>query len=281
MSHDPLDKTSIARSPQNAIVADEQGILWIPSEDGLAMHVPSTAKITLVHPRPEPGASARSIDVSSVVEARDGAVWVGTGEGLERLTEIDRSGGALRIDRFVHDPADPTSLASKWVYTVMEDRAGQLWVGTVRGGLHRLGDDGPTPRFERFPQESSGLSAASVFCLFEDAAGVLWVGTYLGLFHSTPAGSAQPFERLDPAVGTPSSELFYSLAEDASGRLWIGTDHGLDRLSADRQRLEPNVLKPGLVALAIAEGPDGILWLAAASEGLISVDPATDEWRAW
>ncbi|MEM1182960.1 MAG: two-component regulator propeller domain-containing protein, partial [Acidobacteriota bacterium] len=93
LAYDPLDPTSAPRSPVGAILQDKQGTLWFGGIGGLARHVPATAKVALVHPRPEPGASARSIQINGVVESRNGPVWVGTGEGLVRLAASDRPGG--------------------------------------------------------------------------------------------------------------------------------------------------------------------------------------------
>ncbi|MEM8930297.1 MAG: two-component regulator propeller domain-containing protein [Acidobacteriota bacterium] len=281
MPHAPLDPTSSPRSPFLDVVQDDQGILWFAAQGGLARHVPATAKVTLVHPQPEPGGSARSIGVNAIRETRTGTVWVATSEGLERLVEPDRDGDPLRIERFLHDPDDPASLSSNWVNALLEDRQQRLWVGTVRGGLHRLVADEPIPRFERYRAES-GITNSTVFSLHEDPQGVLWVGTYLGLFHATvPSSADRPtFQRLDPNLGALSSELVYTTFDDLRGRLWLGTDRGLDRLSATRDRLETDLLAPGLVVLQGLTAADGTLWLLTDSEGLISVDPDTDTWQA-
>ncbi|MEM1178163.1 MAG: two-component regulator propeller domain-containing protein, partial [Acidobacteriota bacterium] len=170
---------------------------------------------------------------------------------------------------------------------LLEDRRRRLWVGTVRGGLHLLVDDGPEPRFRRFPTGDSGLTNSSVFSLFEDRSGTLWVGTYLGLFSgasdvaATSGAPAPVFRRLEPAAGALTSELIYWVEEDPQGRLWIGTAAGLDRLSADRTVVESNLLKPGMVPLQMVSGPDGKLWMATGTDGLISVDPMSEKWRRW
>ena len=282
MTHAPRDATSSPRTPFYDITQDAQGTLWFAAEGGLARHVPATAKIALVDPGRELATSAGSSIVKSLWEAHDGKVWVGTYEGLTRLSAPQRPGEPWRVERFLHDPDDPTSLSSNWIYMLYGDRRQQVWVGTVRGGLHRVLDDGPRPRFERYSRDS-GITNSSVFSLFEDASGVLWVGTYQGFFHAlAPSGPDRPkFTRLDSTLGTLSSELIYSIDEDASGRLWIGTDGGLDRLSSDRSQLETDLLRPGLVALQMLNGPDGHLWMVTGTEGLISVDPESEEWRNW
>ena len=54
----------------------------------------------------------------------------------------------------------------------MEDREGNLWVGTETGGLHILRDE----RF-RTVGARDGLSSDNTTTVVEDNTGTLWVGT--------------------------------------------------------------------------------------------------------
>ena len=54
----------------------------------------------------------------------------------------------------------------------MEDREGNLWVGTETGGLDILRDQ----RF-RTLDAREGLSSGKITTVVEDAAGTLWAGT--------------------------------------------------------------------------------------------------------
>ena len=63
-------------------------------------------------------------------------------------------------------------LASASVLALMEDREGNLWVGTETGGLHILRDQ----RFRTIGARE-GLSSDATTTVVEDSAGTLWVGT--------------------------------------------------------------------------------------------------------
>src|SRR5208337_4034415 len=63
-------------------------------------------------------------------------------------------------------------LASASVLTLMEDREGNLWVGTETDGLHILRDQ----RFRTLGARE-GLSSDGTTTVVEDGAGTLWVGT--------------------------------------------------------------------------------------------------------
>ncbi len=72
----------------------------------------------------------------------------------------------------------------------MEDREGNLWVGTETGGLHILRDQ----RFRNIGSRD-GLSSDATTTVVEDSAGTLWVGTGgsgLNALQRTGIGSSKP-----------------------------------------------------------------------------------------
>ena len=90
-----------------------------------------------------------------------GTLWIGTNGGLVRWA-------AGKLDRLpVTDP-----LASASVLSLMEDREGNMWVGTETGGLHILRDQ----RFKALTVRD-GLSSDNTTTVVEDRTGALWVGT--------------------------------------------------------------------------------------------------------
>ena len=76
--------------------------------------------------------------------------------------------GEGKVERFpVTDP-----LATASILALMEDREGNLWVGTETDGLHILRDQ----RFHTLDARE-GLSSDRITTVVEDGAGTLWVGT--------------------------------------------------------------------------------------------------------
>jgi len=127
-----------------------------------------------------------------------------------------------------------------------------------------------TIRFSSYTS-SQGLSNNSVACLLQDRKGLLWIGTQGGLncydgyqnrvFHHHPS---------DPH--SPSSESIYTLVEDRRGRMWIGTSAGLE-LWQNFNRVR-EFTSDG--TLTISEDPDGGLWFACWSRGLLHLAPGAD-----
>jgi signal transduction histidine kinase/ligand-binding sensor domain-containing protein len=117
------------------------------------------------------------------------------------------------------------------VTDLLEARDGTYWAATNGGGIARLNpaarQAGPTVPL--FTPVRVGDSAPSnrVNVLFEDRRGALWAGTDGELFRREDGGGAE-FRRVD--LGLPDDHrwvVVLALAEDPDGRLWIGTWEGL------------------------------------------------------
>jgi signal transduction histidine kinase/FixJ family two-component response regulator len=199
--------------------------------------------------------------VYKIVQDRDGFIWIGTQDGLARY-----DGVGFRV--FRHDPADPASLASNDVSTLLIDRAGVLWCGGEGSGLNRLEADGT--RFTHWRHQANAigtLGSDDLFSLAEDAAGGIWVGTYLGgLNRLQPDGS---FLHVDHDAEDPASlrsSTVYALYADARNRLWIGTDEGLDVRSEDGR-----IVHVELPLLAERAGPSIVMAFLPDTDGSMLV----------
>ena len=65
-------------------------------------------------------------------------LWLGTATGLYRYDRSKRGAASWRL--YTHDPADPASLSTDIIYSLLNDPHDPdvLWVGTNGGGLNRL-----------------------------------------------------------------------------------------------------------------------------------------------
>jgi signal transduction histidine kinase/ligand-binding sensor domain-containing protein len=103
------------------------------------------------------------------------------------------------------------------VSMLYEDRAGNLWVGTLGGGLARIDTTG---RAKMIGVES-GLAHALVRCVFEDHEGNVWVGTDGGGLYRLRVGV---FSVIDKNAGL-GADIALAVTETEDG-LWIGTNGG-------------------------------------------------------
>ena len=214
--------------------------------------------------------------IHAIYQDSVGFMWFGTQEGLVRY-----DGYTFMV--YTHDPEDPSSLASGWVWSLVEDRKGDLWVGTDRGGLHRF--DRAAETFEQFRYDEAdptSLSSDRVRVVFEDQAGVLWVGTDEGLNRLDADGVG--FQRFTHDPSDPSSissNQIRTIIEEAGGALWVGTDGGginrLDQKSgsftSDRHHPnDPYSLGSDRV-YKLHQSADGTMWVGFYESGLDRLDP--------
>jgi ligand-binding sensor domain-containing protein/HPt (histidine-containing phosphotransfer) domain-containing protein len=214
-----------------------------------------------------------------------GFLWFGTENGLDRYD-------GFGYKQFHYDKNQIETLGADWITSLLEDRQGQLWIGTNGGGLNRMDRD--SRKFKRYLSDlPGGVPMNNVTALAEDADGNLWIGTYgKGLF-MLPKKSAPPaepqFRVFEPAAENPSAlpgGVVTSLFADEEGELWIGLrDGGLcrlrrgaapggyafERFTADKDggdfSAPPDVL-------TIGEDAGGMLWIGG-EHGLYGYDRAS------
>ncbi len=217
--------------------------------------------------------------VNAVLQDSQGLLWFGTQDGLNRYDGYD-------FKVFGHDPQDSTSLATGWIWSLLEDTAGNIWVGTEGGGLHRfLPDRNAFERFVNNPSDPFSLSHDSVRVIFEDRAGLLWIGTDGGGLNRFDAGT-RTFTRFahDPSnPGSLSHDRVRAITEGSQGALWIGTDGGginifdseTNTFAHLRHRADaPFGLSDDRVR-AIRETGDGTIWVGTYENGVDRFDPDT------
>ena len=217
--------------------------------------------------------------MGDVVRSRvDGALWVATFNGLVRF---DPATGATRT--FGAALADSTRLPDRRCVTLLEDRAGRLWVGTYAHGVACLNTaaDRRAGHFRRLPADAPGrpgLPNGQITALTEDRAGRIWIGTSGGLTRvdAAPGGGIHTYRAAPGRAHALPDDRISAIGEAPDGRVWIGTTDGL---AVWRPRTDDFALlnsEHGLPADAITGlhvAPDGTLWLATA-RGLARVPPA-------
>ena len=224
--------------------------------------------------------------VFTILQDRNGFLWFGTQDGLNRF-----DGYNFKV--FKHDPTDSLSLSDNWVTSISEDHTGNIWVGTLGGGLCQF--DPVREKFSTYLYTSDNKDNAvynRVQVVLEDSDRQLWVGTEGGGLNKLDSTRRQftNFKHDPGNIESICGNSVGALLEDRAGNLWIGTyDGGLsvikksnkESLIFDKYVHDPKdiyTLSSNHI-LSLFEDSSGKLWIGTDS-GLNLYDPVNNQfWR--
>lgn len=233
--NNPEENTSLSSNFVFSIFEDKFGVLWIGTENGLNELIPSNIKKTapvFIRHRNNPAdpASLSHNTITSIYEDKAGVLWIGThGGGVNKLVSGDQAEPRRSFVHYFHDPNDPTSLSSNEVRSISEDNSGNLWIGTLGGGLNKF--DRVNEEFTRYtydPDDPESLKGNWVYSIYKDNSGIIWIGTMPGGINKLDPMKNQ-FKHYQNNLVIPESlgsDRVFSICEDNSGNLWIGTYGG-------------------------------------------------------
>jgi len=153
--------------------------------------------------------------IQTLIQTRDGYIWVGTLEGLVRFDGV-------RFQTF--DRRNTPQMPSNVVRALLESRRGELWIGTNAGLLRLL--DG---QFTAYTSDE-GLSHNLVTVLCEGGDGSLWVGTAGGGLDRLRDGKFTHYSTREGLSG----DYITALHAGEGGSLWVGTPQGLSISRGER-----------------------------------------------
>ncbi len=269
----------------NDLLETRNGELWIATNAGLVRFNPkgvpsSTVSFANQKPTTEPmftvvvpeddDRQARA--VNALYEDRGGTIWCGTMKHLYRLDRGDNSFKLLSVDI---GTAGGHAL-EVYIYDLLEDRSGSLWVAGASGLLRRR----PDGRIEHYTKRD-GLPDDVIHDLLEDHQGRLWAATRLGGFFRFVAddtrGSLVVAEVYNKPKGLPTDWIF-QLFETSDHKFWIATNVGLIAFFPEGdehgQRFHTYTKRHGLSfqeVTALNEDSGGNLWLGTNTAGAMKL----------
>jgi signal transduction histidine kinase/ligand-binding sensor domain-containing protein len=202
-----------------------------------------------IEANPVPGTVLR-FDARRLLRDRNGGLWIGTRDrGLVHLHKE-------RTDRF----SQSDGLSGENVFSLFEDREGNIWVATTNG----------LDRFRDFAVATltvnQGLSEAVVWSVLPDRNGSVWLGTHGGLNRFNNGRITTFGKRGGKLNGHAPSSLF----QDDRGRIWVSTIGGFGYLENGRSVPVRGV--PGGNVTSIVQDRTGNLWVANEHLGLFRLD---------
>lgn len=157
------------------------------------------------------------------------------------------------------------------VYSILEDKEGNIWLGTKDIGLFQLKSTGVSQKigvnqkarenhysihhFEHQPNDPYSLSSNSIYTIFQDSRNNIWVGCYgggLNLLTQTKDGKTSFIHSNNELRNYPIAYgmKVRNITEAPGGVILVGTTNGLLTFSNNFERLEEikfyrNIRRPG------------------------------------
>lgn len=303
--HDPNDPYSLSSDTIYCVTEGPQGYLWIGTYNGLNRFDPQTGRVKRFMAHPENPDSLCFQVVQSVYFDRAGTMWVACSwnwdssrrelGGLHRYLPEEN-----RFIRYRSDPNDPASLRSNGVWTMLEDRQGNFWVGTHGDGLHLMDRDqgtfthcsnqntqasGPRPPFQ------TGITDIhfGVRRIFEDKQGRIWILAIRGGL-SVWDPRNQRFEQYLTSNSDLPNDHAWNIGQTHDGSLWLsygGAYAGVSRISPTIPEISlqsPPVTAtegPFNTVQILAADATGKLWIGGSPHGVVGFQSGQSDYQKY
>ncbi|MCP4216918.1 MAG: helix-turn-helix domain-containing protein [bacterium] len=236
MASDPFKGKSV-----HAYLLDSKGVLWFRVTDlGVFKFLNGTyTKADFDTPLKK--------RMGEILETRDGHLWMTTGKGL--VCRADNTSTLFNTDN--------SALSQNCLRALLEDSDKNLWLGS-RSGLNCMKQTATGKQAEVI------LDGISINGTFEDRSKNIWVATNGSGLRRLKNPLIRTYTKKD---GLPN-EAVHCLLEARDGTIWAGTGTHLCRYRDGVFETVPTF--DNFNGFALAEGPEGQLWVGSAAGLLLN-----------
>lgn len=271
---------------------------------GICQYAYNSQKVKVIYPL--------SMDVKCMKLSENGILWLGTDEGLnsyninsntisdnylpvnctvtdicinkkkELLVTTDGCGvytviGENKKATHYDMAKGKQFVKSNSIWSLHEDIAGNMWIGTLRGGISMISN---SPKYFKNIKDNNGTDPAKNFILSfcEDEKKNLWIGTDgAGLkYWNKNSNSYTLYSTSAPAPRKISSNFITGIIKDNNNEIWVSTwAGGVNRINPATQtisryscynrftrQIEKNIW-------FVYQDSDGDIWASATNEGTL------------
>lgn len=199
----------------SAMIIDSKGTKWIGTRaHGLiSIAADGSVKKWLL-------AGADAVEkIHSLLEVRQGNILVGSDEGLALL---ETSTG--RVVKYSEQSSQPGALSNRFVYPLVLDREGGIWIGTFYGGVNYVAPN--SGQFESFVRsaDSNSIGGNVINNFAEDKNGTIWIASDDGGLNMYNPATGRVTRNTLCTGKLPSGNVHGLWADDDC--LWVGTFTG-------------------------------------------------------
>ncbi|MDD3161939.1 MAG: two-component regulator propeller domain-containing protein [Bacteroidales bacterium] len=259
-----------------ALCEDGRGNVYIGTLGGLNVMEPALQKVRSVRY----GNGWARLRIQSMLLNNRGELIIGTdGQGVKRYLPGDEVVGEYEVETDLFD------FSKTKVHALLEDKAGNLWLGLFQKGVYFIPGNANTfgyLGYRSLKQNTIGSSCVTSVC--KDSEQTTWVGTDNDGLYAILAKDGKVLHHPLPLDDASVSNTIMSVLEDSRRSLWLGSYiNGLIRF--DRKTQTCTYAKdlfpdrhdiPDEYVSCIAEDGAGHLWIGTYGKGAFQLDLATN-----
>ena len=211
--------------PSNVITAlfeDDNSDIWIGTYvSGMFRYNRKNGQFDSMYQNTGSSDGLSNNHIIKFVQDKNGYLWIGmNGGGINRF---DPNKKEFKQYWSTGINNQENQLSSNWVYDLLIDDQGAIWIATSNG-VNVFNPQ--TGIFTNLSPRESSLNTNLVYCLNRDYQGNIWLGSFLGLYCVHFAdGSISHYTTRD---GLPDN-MINGIEEDETHCLWLSTGKGLCR----------------------------------------------------
>lgn len=223
-------------------------------------------------------------NVNDIIQDSVGFIWMATENGLCRYD-------GYNFIYYKHELNDAKSLSYNHVFSLLEDKKGIIWAGTLGGGLNKF--DSRTGKFKRFnhnPNNDNTISHDVIYKLYRDSKNRIWISTLgggLNLFDPVRETFVH-YKYSAKDSNSISSNMVSAIYEDKNKNLWFGTfNGGMNLFDEAKQKFTRFQNKPGdkyslshNQVMDFLEDSYGRFWVATFGGGVNQLDRKTGKFSS-
>ncbi len=259
--HIDLDDNSLGHNSVIKLIIDKKGDLWAGTRNGISYLNFGKQAFGNLPGGKNVGSTLNNSEVYLLWEGPDNNIWVGTESGGINIFNYKTN----TINYITREDG----LANNCIKAICDNRDGNLLIGTYLGGLNILNvKSGRIDHLLHSPIDTSTISSNDVWAILRDSRNRIWVGTSNGL--DLFDFRTRTFRRLGEKYKVITVLMVY---EDSRGRIWVYSENQkLTMIDTDGK-----VKDFPYASRAMCDDADHNLWLGTLGNGLIKLNPETNE----
>ncbi len=191
--------------------------LWLGFDEGVLKLNPERDRLERIP-------ALANLHARSLLMDQHENLWIGTlDNGLYRYSIASET-----LTHWVYDGQSHEGLVDNYITAICEGPNGDIWVGTLSGGLNRIAPDGTFSRFQHREEDPNSLPAGAIWDISFTRQEEMWLALDPGgiAIYRPHSQGFQIIEHSPFSTSSISSNKVRAIYEDGVGDIWVGAFSG-------------------------------------------------------